>query len=378
MQIPFNRPYIAGKELEYIQNTFTRGKLSGDGFYTQKVSQFLEESFSVKKTLLVTSCTSALDMSAILLNLKAGDEVILPSYTFVSTANAFVLRGALPVFADIEENTLNISPQEIEKKITSKTKAIYVVHYAGVSCDMGSIMEISKNRGIPVVEDAAQGVNAKYKDKFLGAIGDIGCYSFHETKNYSCGEGGALLINRSDLIERAEILREKGTNRSKFFRGEIDKYTWVDIGSSYLISEILAAHLFAQFEKMQEIQNLRKNIFYRYYNALLEYEKKEKIQLPFIPPDCQQNYHMFYILFKTQEIRDRIMKQLKALGILAIFHYVPLHVSDMGKKWGYKEGDFPITERCANTILRLPFYAGLTEQEQNYILEKLQEFLKEI
>ncbi|NUM36926.1 MAG: dTDP-4-amino-4,6-dideoxygalactose transaminase [Candidatus Brocadiae bacterium] len=376
MQIPFNRPYITGKEIEYIQDTFSKRKLSGDGYYTKKASRFIEETFSVQKALLVTSCTSALDMSAMLLGIQPGDEVILPSYTFVSTANAFVLRGALPVFADIQEDTLNISPQEIEKKITPKTKAIYLVHYAGVSCDMDKIMEISQKHNIPVVEDAAQGVNAKYKNRFLGSIGNIGCYSFHETKNYSCGEGGAILINQESLIERAEILREKGTNRSKFFRGEIDKYTWVDIGSSYLISEILAAHLFAQFEQLEKIQELRKNIFYRYYNALQEYERKGKLRLPFLPSYSSSNYHIFYILLETQEIRDHIMDKLKASGILAVFHYIPLHISTMGKKFGYKEGDFPITEKCSKTLLRLPLYADFTSQEQDYTIEMLYKILE--
>ncbi len=378
MQIPFNRPYITGKEIDYIKDTFLRGKLSGDGFYTKQVSHFLENTFCIKKVLLVTSCSAALDMSAMLLNLKHGDEVILPSYTFVSTANAFVLRGALPVFADIQENTMNIDPREIEKKITPKTKAIYVVHYAGVSCEMQEIMQVARKYNIPVVEDAAQGVNSMYKDQYLGSIGDIGCYSFHETKNYSCGEGGAILINQSNWIERAEILREKGTNRSKFFRGEIDKYTWVDIGSSYLISEILAAHLFAQLEQMQNIQQLRKNIFDFYYENLLDYEKRGKIRLPSLPEYCQQNYHMFYIRFETEKIRDRVMNQLKASGILAIFHYVPLHLSDMGQKFGYKQGDLPITEKCSSTLLRLPFYAGMERRDQEYILEKLQNLLNTV
>jgi len=375
MKIRFNKPYCTGKEIEYMQDAMSRNKISGDGYYTKLVNSFMENKFGTKKALFVTSGSAALDMAAILIDLQPGDEVILPSYTFVSTANSIVLRGAKPVFAEIDPNTMNIDPDDIEKKITDNTKAIWPVHYAGVSCDMDRIMELANKYNLKVVEDAAQGVNAKYKDKYLGTIGHIGCYSFHETKNYTSGEGGAILINDPSLIERAEIIREKGTNRSKFFRGEIDKYTWVDIGSSYLGSDILAAFLNAQFERLDEINEKRKKVFNYYYNELKGLENTGILKLPYIPEYCQVNYHMFYILLKDEETRNMLMKRLKEIGIHAVFHYIPLHTSDMGNKLGYKAGDLPLTEEYSGRLLRLPMFGDLSEEELKYITVNIKSIL---
>ncbi len=369
--IPFNKLFLTGDENKYIEDCL-KNKISGDGYYTKQVHKFIEEKFKVKKALMTTSGSTALDMAAILLNLKEGDEVILPSYTFVSTANAIVLRGAKPVFADICEDTLNIDPKEIEKKITKKTKAIFPVHYAGVACDMDSIMHVAKKYNLKVVEDAAQAVNAKYKDKYLGTIGHIGCYSFHETKNYSSGEGGAILINGDgELSERAEIIREKGTNRSQFIRGEVDKYTWVDMGSSYLPSDILAAFLWGQFNKLDEIQEKRKNIYDTYLEGLKDLQNKGKIKLPIIPKHCTSNYHMFYILLNSEEERNYLINKLKEKEIVAVFHYIPLHTSQMGMKLGYKIGELPKTESLSTRILRLPMYPELKKQEVEYVVEQI-------
>lgn len=374
--IPFNKPYLTNKEIEYIQAAISKGRISGDGYYTKKCSEFIANTFGTKKALFTTSCSSALDIASLLLDLKEGDEVIMPSYTFVSTANAVILRGAKPIFADIQEDTLNVDPKDIERKITDKTKAIFPVHYAGVSCDMDGIMSIAKEYDLKVVEDAAQGVNAKYKDKYLGTIGDIGCYSFHETKNYICGEGGAILINKDEeLVKRAEIIREKGTNRSQFFREEVDKYTWVDIGSSYLPSDILAAILWAQFERLDEINDMREKIHKSYYNRLYDLENQGKLRLPLIPKDCESNYHIFYILLNTEEKRNHIMDKLRENGISAVFHYIPLHTSPMGLKLGYKKGDLPKTENLSGRLLRLPIYAELKDKEINYIIEKIHDLL---
>lgn len=370
--IAFNKPYINEREEENIKDSLLRGHTHGDGYYTKQIHEFIETTFNTKKALMTTSCSSALDMAAILLDLKEGDEVILPSYTFVSTANAIVLRGAKPIFADICEETLNIDPFEIEKKVTRNTKAIFPIHYAGVACDMDYIMNIAKEYNLKVVEDAAQGVNAKYKGKYLGTIGDIGCYSFHETKNYSCGEGGAILINNDKNLEkRAEIIREKGTNRSQFFRGEVDKYSWVDIGSSYLPSDIMSAMLCAQFEKLDEIQQKRRRVYESYYNGLKDLEKQEKLRCPVISEDCESNYHMFYILLNSEKARNYLIAKLKENQISAIFHYIPLHTSPMGLKIGYKQGDLPKTEDLSRRIVRLPIYAGLKDEETNYIIEKI-------
>ncbi|MEW9093558.1 MAG: dTDP-4-amino-4,6-dideoxygalactose transaminase [Clostridiaceae bacterium] len=370
--ILFNKPYITGKEEAYIKDSLKKGHIHGDGYYTKKVNKFIEEKFNTKKALMTTSCSSALDIAGALLDLKEGDEVIMPSFTFVSTANAVVLRGARPVFAEINEETLNINPRDIENKITNKTKAIFPVHYAGVGCDMDSIIDIARKHNLKVVEDAAQGVNAKYKGKYLGTIGHIGCYSFHETKNYSSGEGGAILVNNdNNICRRAEIIREKGTNRSQFFRGEVDKYTWIDVGSSYLPSDILAAFLWAQFEMLDQIQEMREKVYNSYYFELESLERQGKLKLPIIPKYCESNYHMFYILLNSEKERDNLMYKLKEKGIGAVFHYVPLHESPMGQKFGYKLGDLHITENLSRRILRLPMYPELKAQEIEYIVKNI-------
>ena len=376
MDIPFNKPYLSGREFTYMKDAIKRGKISGDGYYSKKVHEFIERRFGAKKALFVNSGTAALDMSAILIDLKPGDEVIMPSYTFVSTANAILLRNAKVVFAEIEPDTLNIDPLDVENKITDKTKAIYLVHYAGVSCKMDEIQKIADRNNLIIVEDAAQGVNAKYKDKYLGTIGAIGCYSFHETKNYICGEGGAILINKMEYIERAEIIREKGTNRNKFFRGEIDKYTWIDIGSSYIGSDLLAAYLWAQFEKLDEIRQRRKTIYNRYYNGLVDLAVKGLLRLPTIPSYTESNYHMFYIILKSESLRNKLLQRLKQLKINAVFHYIPLHLSPMGLKLGYNEGDFHLTEDLSNRLVRLPMYYELSDSEIDYILKKIKEILQ--
>jgi dTDP-4-amino-4,6-dideoxygalactose transaminase len=385
MLIPFNRPYLTGNELRYMEdvlNSFNEGgHISGDGKYTKLVQDFFQSEFGARKALMTTSCTTALELATYLLKLKPGDEVIVPSYTFSSTVNPVLLAGAKPVFADICEDTLNIDPDEIRKKITSRTRAIYPVHYGGVSCAMDEIMELAQEHDLKVVEDAAQGVNAKYKGKYLGTIGDFGCNSFHETKNYVCGEGGALLINSDDkkIVDRAEIIREKGTNRSKFHRGEVDKYTWVDIGSSYLPSDLLAAFLYAQLEKLDEIQNMRMNVWNAYYSALKPFEDAGKIRLPVVPDYAEHNAHLFYVLFPDEQTRDRTMNHLKGEGIYAVFHYVPLHSSPVGLGLGYRKEDLPVTEEMSGRLLRLPMYAGMREGELEFVVKTLLQYLnKEI
>ncbi|PNR94762.1 dTDP-4-amino-4,6-dideoxygalactose transaminase [Petrotoga sp. 9PWA.NaAc.5.4] len=372
--IPFNRQNLFGKELEYIKDAYNSGKVSGDGKYTKMCSKFMEEIFNSKKILLTTSCTHALELAALLADIKEGDEVILPSYTFVSTANAFVLRGAKIVYCDIREDNLNIDENKIEGLITEKTKAISPVHYAGVACEMDTIMHIAKKYNLIVVEDAAQAVDAKYKDKYLGTIGNFGCYSFHETKNFSSGEGGAISINDEKYIKRAEIIREKGTNRSQFFRGEVDKYTWVDIGSSYLPSDINAAVLYNQFENMENINNKRKEIYNTYYNGLKDLQDQNKLRLPIINDYAKSNYHLFYILLNREEERNGLMDYLKANGILSVFHYIPLHESPYSMK---KFGSFslPVTENLSRRLLRLPMYYSLKLEEVNYIVEKIHSYI---
>jgi len=374
MKIPFNKPTIVGNELEYIRDAVESGKISGDGKYTKLCSEFLENTFKAKKVMLTTSCTHALEMSAILLNIGEGDEVIMPSFTFVSTVNAFCLRGAKPVFVDIRQDTKNIDEELIEEKISERTKAIVPVHYAGVSCNMNRIMEISKKHSIPVIEDAAQGVNSTYQGGFLGTIGDMGAYSFHETKNFISGEGGAIVLNNEDYIERAEIIREKGTNRSKFYRGEVDKYTWVDIGSSYLPSDLLAAFLYAQLKKMHEITEKRLKLFKNYSDALKTLEERKLISLPYIPDDCKINGHIFYIMLNDPKTRDGLMQFLKEKEILSVFHYVPLHTSPMGRMYGYGEGDLKVTEFVSERLLRLPYYYDLKDDEQKFIFASIKEY----
>lgn len=373
IRIPFNKLYLTGKELEYIQKSIKSGNINGNNEYTRRCESLLEKTFNAKKILLTNSCTDALEMASLLINLEPGDEVIVPSYTFVSTVNAFILRGSKPTFVDIREDTLNINEAKIEEKITDKTKAIFPVHYAGVACEMDAIMEIAERYNLFVVEDAAQGVKSKYNERYLGTIGDLGTYSFHGTKNYTCGEGGAIVINRDDLIERAEIVREKGTNRSKFLRGKIDKYTWVDIGSSYLLSDILAAFLYAQIEQLEEIKKKRKEIFDFYYESLKGLEEVGKLRLPIIPNNCEISYHLFYILLPSEKKKNSLMNKLKNIGIQAVFHYVSLHTSPMGAKFGYKEGDLPITESISGRLLRFPLYPNLEKEEQEFIITMLKE-----
>ncbi len=360
--IPFNKPFIAGKELYYIAQAVTLGNLGGDGFYTKACSRLMEERFEIPKVLLTPSCTASLEMAAILCDLQPGDEVIMPSYTFVSTASAFVREGAKPVFVDIRPDTLNIDETLIERAITERTKAICVVHYAGVACEMDPIMAIAQKHKLLVVEDAAQGVNAFYKDRALGSIGDLGCYSFHETKNYICGEGGALCINNDSFSERAEIIRDKGTNRQKFFRGEVDKYTWVDVGSSYVPSEICSAFLYGQLEVMDSISRRRQEIYAVYQSDLEPLCRAGLLQLPHTPAHCASNYHLFYVILPTAEVRDQALDDMRKAGIRAVFHYVPLHKSPMGR---LISGDvtLPRTETFAQRLIRLPFFHDIRDEE---------------
>ena len=374
MSIPFNKPTFVGKENEYIQQAIQSNHISGDGQFTKKSHAILEEVLGVPKVLLTTSCTHALEMSALLLELKEGDEVILPSFTFVSTVNAFALRGAKPIFADIRPDTLNLDESKLEALITPRTRAIVVVHYAGVGCEMDAIMEIANRHQIPVVEDNAHGLFGKYKGKYLGTFGVMATQSFHETKNFTSGEGGALLINDSKYIEDAEILREKGTNRSRFFRGQVDKYTWVNVGSSYLPSDILAAYLFAQLEEKEKIQASRQRIWQTYYKELGAWAEENNVSMPFVPAHCEQTYHMFYLLFPNLENRQAAIAHLKERGVQAVFHYLPLHLSPMGEKYGGKAGDCEVTERVANQLLRLPFYTNMTDKEQKKVIDALKEF----
>jgi dTDP-4-amino-4,6-dideoxygalactose transaminase len=374
MPISFNKPTFSGKEIEYMQQAIQADHLSGDGQFTKKSHAILEQALGVPKVLLTTSCTHALEMCALLLDLKQGDEVIVPAFTFVSTINAFVLRGATPVFADIRPDTLNLDESRLEGLITARTRAIVVVHYAGVGCEMDAIMEIAERHHLPVIEDNAHGLFGKYKGKYLGTFGALATQSFHETKNFTSGEGGALLINDAKFIEDAEILREKGTDRSRFFRGQVDKYTWVNIGSSYLPSELLAAYLFAQLEVREQIQASRQRIWETYYKELGAWAEENNVHMPFVPAHCEQTYHMFYVLFPSLEARQAAIVHLKARGINAVFHYLPLHLSPMGEKYGGKQGDCAVTERISDQLLRLPFYTNMTDDEQKRVIEALKEF----
>lgn len=373
-RIPFNRPSMVGNELAYIRETVLAGQISGDGLYSKKCHALLEELLGVPKVMLTTSCTHALEMSALLLDIRPGDQVIVPSFTFVSTVNAFALRGAQPVFADIRQDTLNVDERQLERLITPRTKAIALLHYAGVGCEMEAIQDIAKRHHLPLVEDNAHGFFGKYKGKYLGTFGTFATQSFHETKNFSCGEGGALLINDRGYIERAEIVREKGTNRSRLFRGQVDKYTWVDIGSSYLPSDMLAAFLYAQLEAREHIQKTRRRIWNRYYESLSEWAHTHRVRLPIVPPNCEQPYHMFYMLLPSLQWRQALIQHLKSRGILAVFHYLPLHLSEMGQRYGGKPGDCPVTEQVSDQLLRLPFYYELTEADQIEVIEAIREF----
>ncbi len=369
--VPFNKPYAVGKAFEYIRQAIANLHLSGDGSFSRKCQAFLEQELGVPKALLTTSCTHALEMAALLLDIKPGDEIIAPSFTFVSTVNAFVLRGARPVFIDIKPDTLNLDERHLESLITPRTKAIVVVHYAGIGCEMEAILPIAERHGIAVVEDNAHGLFGKYRGRYLGTFGCLAAQSFHETKNFSCGEGGALLINDPRYIERAEIIREKGTDRSRFFRGEIDKYTWLDIGSSYLPSDMLAAFLYAQLEVRELIQAKRKRIWEYYYEQLKDWARDFGVQLPFVPDHCEQPYHMFYLLMPSLDQRQAMIAHLKAQEINSLFHYLPLHLSRMGQQFGGKEGECPVTEDTSDRLLRLPFYNDFGEADQARVVNAI-------
>lgn len=372
--VPFNKPTLVGEEMQYIQQALAGMHISGDGSFSKQVHRLLEQVLGVPRVLLTTSCTHALEMSAILLNIQAGDEVIVPSFTFVSTVNAFVLRGAKPVFVDVRPDTLNMDENKLEALITPRTRAIVPVHYAGVACEMDAIMAIAQKHNVAVVEDNAHALFGKYKGKYLGTFGVLATQSFHETKNFTCGEGGALLVNDPKLIERAEIIREKGTNRSRFFRGQVDKYTWVDIGSSFLPSDMLAAFLYAQLEHRDEIQAKRAQIWQRYHDHLRDWADEHHVQLPTVPAHVDQAYHMYYMLMPSLDVRTKLIAYLKSKQIGSVFHYLPLHLSDMGKQFGGRDGDCPVTEDVSDRLVRLPFFNSLSEVEQLYVIEALHAF----
>lgn len=367
MSIPFNKPYLGGKELWYIAQAHAQGQMAGDGSFTKQCQGWLEERTGCRKALLTHSCTAALEMAAILADIQPGDEVIMPSYTFVSTANAFALRGGIPVFVDIRPDTFNIDESLIEAAITSRTKAIVPVHYAGVACEMDTIMDIARRHDLMVIEDAAQGIMATYKDQALGSIGDLGCLSFHETKNIISGEGGALMINNPKLVERAEIIREKGTNRTQFFRGQVDKYTWVDIGSSYLPGEIIAAFLWAQFEEAESITQRRLDIWHRYHEDFEDLENSGHLRRAVIPAGCIQNAHMYHLLLPDLAHRTAFIKAMKNQDIHCVFHYVPLHASPQGHLMGRSAGELPVTLDIAERLVRLPLWLGLEEHQKQVI-----------
>ncbi|CEG58350.1 dTDP-4-amino-4,6-dideoxygalactose transaminase [Legionella fallonii] len=368
-RIPFNWPYMTGKELDYIIEAHANGCLSGDGPFTKRCHQWLENKTNCRKALLTHSCTAALEMAALLLEIKPGDEIIMPSFTFVSTANAFVLRGGTPVFVDIREDTLNLDEQLIESAITPRTRAIVPVHYAGVSCEMDSILSVAQQYGLNVVEDAAQGMMASYKGRQLGSIGHLGAYSFHETKNVISGEGGALLVNDPEFSLRAEIIREKGTDRSRFFRGEVDKYTWHEVGSSYLPSELIAAFLWAQLKEAEAITHARLALWQHYHELLEPFESRGILRRPIVPKECQHNAHMYYILLDPKINRQRVLDGLNGHGINSVFHYVPLHTSPGGKRYGKTIDELNVTDRQAECIIRLPLWIGLTKHQQEHFID---------
>jgi len=370
-KIPFNKPPFLGSELDYMRQAIASGHLSGDGDFTRRCSAALEQLIGAPKVLLTTSCTHALEMAALLLNIQPGDEVIFPSFTFVSTVNAFVLRGAKPVFADIHPDTLNLDERQLERLLSPRTRAVVPVHYAGVGCEMDAILSFAAQHGLAVVEDNAHGLTGTYKGKALGSFGCMATQSFHETKNFSCGEGGALIINDPSYSERAEIIREKGTNRSRFFRGMVDKYTWVDIGSSYLPSDMLAAYLCAQLEQWQTIQARRKQIWDKYDRALRDWAARNSVRQPFIPADRGQTYHMYYLLFPGLAQRQAFIARLKEQEILSVFHYLPLHLSDMGLRFGGQVGDCPVTERVSDELVRLPLFYNLMDAEQDRVIDAI-------
>lgn len=372
--IPFNLTGLCGNEVAYVTEALTSGRIAGDGPFTRRCHRLLESELGVRKALLTTSCTSALEMAALLVGMQAGDEFLVPSFTFVSSANAFVMRGARPVFVDIRPDTLNLDENQIGAYITSRTKMIVAVHYAGVGCEMDKILSIATRHGIPVVEDNAQGLFATYKGKHLGTFGVVAAQSFHETKNFTCGEGGALFINDPALVERAEIIREKGTNRHRFLRGDVDKYTWVDLGSSYLPSDILAALLYAQLEARSQIQHLRRQIWERYRCSLDAWAAGHGVTLPVVPAECGQAYHIFYMLMPSRADRDALIVYLRLRGIQATFHYVPLHLSEMGARYGGRVGQCPVTEDVEGRLIRLPFYTSLRPADQDRVIGAVHDF----
>jgi dTDP-4-amino-4,6-dideoxygalactose transaminase len=373
-RIPFNRPSIVGEEARYMSEAVARGHISGDGEFTRRCQDLLKRELGVVSALLTTSCTHALEMAALLLEVAPGDEVLLPDFTFVSTANAFVLRGATPVFVDVRPDTLNIDERRIEERITPRTRAIIPVHYAGVGCDMEAIEAIAAARRLPIVEDNAHGLFGARAGRLLGTRGSLATLSFHETKNFSCGEGGALLINDPRFVERAEILREKGTDRKRFFRGEVDKYTWVDIGSSYVASDLLAAYLLGQLEQKEKVLAARKRICDRYATELGAWAESRGVALPVVPADCLSSYHMFYMVLPTADARARLITHLADRAILAVFHYLPLHLSAMGRKFGGRVGDCPITESVSDRLVRLPLYTSMTERDQDRVIDGVLSF----
>lgn len=375
MSIPFNKPFFVGTEIDYLNQCLVNEHLAGDGPFTKKCEAMLEEILDgAKKVFLTTSCTHALEMTALLLDIQMHDEVIVPSFTFPSTANAFVLRGAVPIFADVRSDTMNIDETKIERLISPRTKAIVVVHYAGIACEMDVVLDIAARYNIAVVEDNAHGLFGKYKGKSLGRFGQLATQSFHETKNLSCGEGGALVINNENFIERAEYIREKGTNRSRHFRGEIDKYSWIDAGSSYVMSDLLAAYLYAQLEAAEKIQTRRREIWRRYEEGLRDWATENCVALPFVPAHCEPAYHLFYMVFPSFEERTKMIEYLKEQKIHAIFHYQPLHLSKMGRSFGGRIDDCPITEDVSNCLLRLPFYNSYSDEEQDYVIQKIRKY----
>ncbi len=374
--IKFNEPYLTGKEQEYVAKAISSGHIKGNGAYTAQCQKWIESKLGSPKALLTSSCTSALEMAALLGNIQAGDEVILPSFTFVSTANAFVLRGAKPVFVDVRRDTLNIDENLIEEKITPKTKAICVIHYAGVACEMDAIKAIADKHHLLIIEDAAQGVMSKYKGSYLGTLGDFGTYSFHETKNYSSGEGGAILMNNPSYIEQSEIVWEMGTNRNQFLRGEVDKYSWVAVGSSFLPSEIQAAFLLAQFESATEINDKRLSLWNQYHNGLKGLATNGWITQPTVPEGCEHNGHTYYFLMEKIEDRNKLIAYMKAKGVAASFHYAPLHLAKMGAFYGYRKGDFLITEEVSESIVRLPLHLNLSSVEVSRVIEMVKAYFK--
>jgi len=373
--IPFNRSALQGRELELIRSTLDRGQIAGDQTFSRRCQALLEETLDIPRALVTTSCTHALEMAALLLEVGPGDEIIVPSFTFVSTANAFALRGATPIFADIRPDTLNLDETQLERLITDRTRAIVPVHYGGIACEMDAILAIAERHDVAVIEDNAHGLFGKYKGRWLGTLGCLATQSFHETKNLTCGEGGALLINDERFVERAEIIREKGTNRARFFRGEIDKYSWVDLGSSYVMSDVLAAFLYGQLEQWEHIQAKRRAIWERYHEELADWAEANGVLQPVVPDHCEPAWHLYHLLLPTPEARDTFLAHLRQRHIHAVFHYLPLHLSDYAMaRWNEKPGDCPVTEDVAARLVRLPFYNSLTEEENGRVIESVTEF----